>query len=29
MPIDGIDVALIRRSLKELSVQSEQLRRHL
>jgi len=29
MPIDGVDVAVIRRSLKELSVQAEQLRRHL
>jgi hypothetical protein len=29
MPIDGVDVAAIRRSLKELSTQVEQLRRHL
>jgi len=29
MPIDGVDVAAVRRSLKELSAQTEQLRRHL
>jgi hypothetical protein len=29
MPIDGVDVSAVRRSLKELSEQTEQLRRHL